>query len=134
MNADFGLGSSNPGPDITIVLGSNQATHISSILTAFTSSDMALSTGYEPFCLSLSHTCHTHTSAEQNNVCLPSCIRHWVRLWLFFGSRGRLSWASVWVSLSSSFCHGAGQDPVFSFVSISRLDPWNSFSVSLAVA
>lgn len=55
MNLNMGLGSS-PGTDITMFLGSKQATHLISLLATFTFSDLSLSTGYEPFCVSLSHT------------------------------------------------------------------------------
>lgn len=55
MDLDMDLGSS-PGTDITMFLGSKQATHLSSLLATFTFSDLSLSTAHEPFCVSLSHT------------------------------------------------------------------------------
>lgn len=55
MNPDMGL-SSSQSPGITMTLGGNKATHISPLLTSFSSSDVRLSTGHEPHCLPPSHT------------------------------------------------------------------------------
>lgn len=54
MNLGLGHGS-NPGPDITMSLGGNEATHVSPSCTSFASSDVPLFTGHEPFCLCLQH-------------------------------------------------------------------------------
>ncbi|ERE72064.1 hypothetical protein H671_6g15201 [Cricetulus griseus] len=72
MNLDMGPGSS-PGPDITMALGGNQAISISQLLTDFTSSDMLLSTGNEPFSLYLSPI-PLHKFAHHDNAYLP-CAR-----------------------------------------------------------
>lgn len=53
-------------------LGGSQATYFSPILS-FTSSD-TLSTGHEPFCVSLSPVAH-HTFAHYSSTCLPGAVR-----------------------------------------------------------
>ena len=50
---DMGFGC-NPDPDVTMTPGGKQDTGLSPLLTAFASLDLSLSTGHEPFCLSLS--------------------------------------------------------------------------------
>lgn len=49
---DMALGS-GPGQEITMALGCKQATYLSPLLMAFTSSNLPLSTGHELFCLSV---------------------------------------------------------------------------------
>ncbi|KAK7812285.1 hypothetical protein U0070_024439 [Myodes glareolus] len=71
MNPDIGP-SSSPGPDITVALGGNQATHTSLLLIASLSSDLPLSTGPTPFCLFLPfHIVHLFTirQAPQMVIC-----------------------------------------------------------------
>lgn len=64
MNPDMDLSSSHgpqqqPGPGNTMALGGNKATHISPLLTSFSSSDVPLPTGHEPLSLSVPyHTIH----------------------------------------------------------------------------
>lgn len=63
MNPDVQPKSSSD-PDFTVVMGSNsEATHLSSLFTSFTSSDIALPTGHEPsvFLFLPYHTIHLLT-------------------------------------------------------------------------
>lgn len=67
MNPNIGPGSS-PGLEYTMALSGNEATIFSLILTAFTSSDMSLSTRYEPSFFYLSyHTVHLLTIIVTTN-------------------------------------------------------------------
>lgn len=77
---DVARGSSS-GLDITMATGSERATHLSLLLTAFTSSDLPLSTGHQPFCLALSlpyPTIYLFTIQACDFSSLPGaiCLRH----------------------------------------------------------
>ena len=52
LDPDVGLGSS-PGMVITMATGDKEASHLILYLTTFISSDLPLSTGHQPLCLSV---------------------------------------------------------------------------------
>lgn len=66
MDLDITLGSS-PGLDVTMAPGSKQASHIS-LVPAFATSDLLLSTGDEPVCLFLCLPISHHTFAHHNGA------------------------------------------------------------------
>lgn len=72
MNPDIGPGSS-PGLDNTMALSGNEATIFNLILTAFTSSDMSLSTIYKPSCFYFPyHTVHLLTTIVTTGLALQA--------------------------------------------------------------
>lgn len=95
-----------PGPGNTMALSGNKATNISPLLTSFSSSDVPLSIGNEPFHLSLTQ----HTFAQHNSTRLPSPTKCRVLACFLLRAWGRGPQACRWVSLSRSACHGTGQD------------------------
>lgn len=90
----------NPDPDVTMTPGGKQDTGLSPLLTAFASLDLSLSTGHEPFCLSLflSH----HVFALHNRARLPSALRHWLRYIFSSQAQDRNPWVGLWIFVSCS--------------------------------
>lgn len=105
MNPD--LGPSNiPDPDITMALGKNKATHRSPLLPSFHRTWTILS-------LSLPHTtAYIYIFAHHSSARLSGATRCQVGLCSLLRTLERLSQtvSCMWVSLSLSVCHGAGQD------------------------
>lgn len=114
MNPDMGPGNS-PGPNITMALGGSYATHLSPLLTAFTSSDLPLSTGRELLCLSLpQHSIHLLIIIVPNYP-TAGTTRHQAGPCFLRNASGRLAQACVWVFLSHSVVlGGTGQGYAFS--------------------
>ena len=133
MNTDFSSGSS-PGLDITIVPERNQANPSAQFsLHSPLQIWLCLQDMNHSVCLFFTQTTPMHlliiimpvSLATQGTGCACVCSSQ-----LVADHPGPLC-GYHFPALSVM---GLGKDPVSSFLSISRLDPWNSFSVSLTVA